>query len=302
MNAKMTEEEMRKESGLRFETLLSVVRGEDVLTSRGTLVSATSKADALLLMADLTRRSRLGNYTIFDYERSSFGKGLHPTWIRESMRALGWVPTAQVDLDSIEGAGITLVTFHRPFPDSVYFVTGNPMKLLEMRTAVHHQHLHGCDFDVPELKHDDIETIAEDKARRSYAIVRRPVLCTDGGIFMDAYDGFPGPNSKQAATKLKPEGLLRLLVGVENRNGSRRNAAAFFDGYQMSVEVSTVPVRFATDPRGTYPSYPMDKILIPTTAANVAGLTYAEMPPEERGRTSEVPALAEYLERIAAAE
>ena len=313
----MKNEELSRRNVARFETVLSGVLGEldspkclevitlgtpavpgayDVLTSRSVLLAAADKVGVQLHMAELTRLSRVGTYAIFDFKRMDLGGGFTPRWIRDAMRGLGWVPAAQSD---DEETGVTVAAFHRPFPDSVYFVTSNPMKLREMRSAVAHAHLHACDFDIPELKHDSIEKIADDKARRAYAIVRRPVLCTDGGIFMDAYDGFPGPNSKQAATKLKPEGLLRLLVGVQNRNGSRRNAAAFFDGYQMSVEVSEVPVRFSEEPRGTHPSYPMDKILIPVTEANVAGLTYAEMPPEERGRTSEVPALAAFVRSVA---
>ncbi len=320
MRVDMQNEEVSRRNIVRFETVLTGVLDAlesprclevimlgmpvtpcafDVLTSRNVLRLTADKVEAQLHMAELTRLSRVGTYAVFDFERVRTCGGFDPRWIRSSMRGLGWVPTAQSD---DEETGVTVVAFHRPFPDSVYFVTSNPMKLREMRSAVEHPHLHACDFDLPELKHDSIEKIADDKARRAYAIVGRPVLCTDGGIFMDAYEGFPGPNSKQAATKLKPEGLLRLLAGVENRNGSRRNAAAFFDGFQMSVEVSEVPVRFSEEPRGTFPSYPMDKILIPVTAANPAGLTYAEMPPEERGRTSEVPALARFLSRFASPE
>lgn len=277
----------------------------DIIVSRGVVLSHLPKNDITDFLWHLTRLSREGSYVVFDFiqdiENGGFeNKGnknvLQAAWVRDAMQELGWVPVAY---DGEDGKRVGIVAYHRPFPDSVYFVTGNPVKLLEMREASRYEHLHGCDFDLPELKHDSIEKIAEDKAIRAFRLILRPVICTDGGIFMDAYDGFPGPNSKQAAMKLKPEGLLRLLNGVENRNGQRINAVAFFDGKNLQVETKSVPVRFATEPRGTYPSYPMDKVLIPLVESNEAGLTYAEMPVEERGRATELGALAEFVRESA---
>jgi XTP/dITP diphosphohydrolase len=267
----------------------------DVITAKGHLTTASKEVDALMVLTEMTRRSKEGSYAVIDFPLREGGTGFSALWIRMQMRTLGWVTVA---LSEEEGSRVIIAAFHRSFPDSVYFVTSNPLKLLEMRTAIAVPHLHGCDFDLPELKHDSIEKIAEDKARQAYAIVRRPVLCTDGGIFMDAYDGFPGPNSKQAATKLKPEGLLKLLVEVDNRDGRRMNAAAYFDGVRLSIETQSVQICFATEPRGTHPSYPMDKILIPTCEKNRDGKTYAEMPPEDRVSLTELPALAVFVEKI----
>jgi XTP/dITP diphosphohydrolase len=202
------------------------------------------------------------------------------------------VPVAK---DGDENARVIIAAFHRPFPDSLYFVTGNPQKLLEIRHAADIPHLHGCDFDLPELKHDDVVRIAEEKARQSFDLVGRPVVSTDGGIFIDAYDGFPGPNSKQAAKKLKPEGIIKLLDGVENRGGSRRNAAAWYDGKTYRTDLQEVPIVIAREPRGSFPSYPMDRILIPVHPDNAKNLTYAEMPLEERAKFTELPALAEFI-------
>jgi XTP/dITP diphosphohydrolase len=213
-----------------------------------------------------------------------------------TMRELGWVPIA---LDGAYADRVAVAAFHRPFVDSRYFVTGNPTKLLELRHAAEIEHLHGCDFDLPELKDDDIARIAEHKARQAYEIVRRPVVSTDGGIFLSAYGGFPGPNSKQAATLLKPVGLLKLLDGINDRGAVRRNTVACFDGTTMQSSTSQVPLTIAPEARGTYPSYPMDKILVPVHDANRNGLTYAEIPVEERARFTELPALAEFVRTCA---
>jgi len=271
----------------------------DVIASRGVVLSHVPRQDVFDHLRQLTRLSREGSYLVLDFIQQLANGGFanagdknefSTEWVREVMRELGWVPVAQ---SGDASARVVVAAFHRPFPDSVYFVTGNPVKLLELRHAASVPHLHGCDFDMPELKHESIERIAEDKARQAYAIVGRPVLCTDGGIFMHAYPGFPGPNSKQAATILKPDGLLRLLADGRDRSGSRMNAVAYYDGLTMRVATQSVAVRFAEESRGSYPSYPMDKVLIPEVSGNEEGLTYAEMPPEKRGRYTELAALVE---------
>lgn len=39
----------------------------------------------------------------------------------------------------------------------------------------------------------DITLIVEDKARRAFETVGRPVIVEDTGLFIDALGGFPGP-------------------------------------------------------------------------------------------------------------
>lgn len=273
----------------------------DVIASRGVVLSHLPRGRAVDFLFAITERAREGSYAVFDFiqhlENGGFPNAgdknvITYPWLLAVMRELGWVPVAK---DGDDKTRVVIAAFHRPFADSLYFVSGNPQKLLELRHAADLPHLHGCDFDLPELKHDDIAKIAEEKARQSYELVGRPVVSTDGGIFLDAYDGYPGPNSKHAALKLKPEGLIRLLAGIENRHGWRRNAVTLFDGTRYQTEVQEVPVEVAHGPRGTYPSYPMDTILIPVHADNPHGLTYAEIPVEARAAFTELPALAAFL-------
>ncbi len=273
----------------------------DIIASRGVVLSHLPKHRILDHLEAITRLSRPGSYAIFDFIQDIanggfFNAGLKNAfshdWISRVMRELGWIPVAK---DGVETNRVVIAAFHRPFPDSLYLVSGNPRKLLELRAAADWAHLHGCDFDLPELKHDDIARIAADKARQAFAIVGRPVVSTDGGIFLDALDGFPGPNSKQAATKLKPEGLLKLLAGTENRNGRRRNTVVWFDGRNMRTHTDEVPIAIADAARGTYPAYPLDRVLIPTDAKNSDRRTYAEMPPEERVIFTELPGLSDFI-------
>jgi XTP/dITP diphosphohydrolase len=273
----------------------------DVIASRGTVISHLPKWRAVSHLEALTRLTRAGSVLVMDVI-SDLGNGGFPNAGRKNvlsfdalaglMRELGWVPVAR---DGDDSARVVIAAFHRPHPDSRYFVTGNSQKLLELRAAADLPHLHGCDFDLPELKDDDIARIAEHKARQAFALVGRPVISTDGGIFLDALGGFPGANSKQAAVKLGPDGLLKLLDGAVARSGCRRNVVALFDGESLRTHVSEVPIDVAAAARGSHPAYPLDRILVPVDERNAAGLTYAEMPVAERAAFTELPALAAFI-------
>lgn len=273
----------------------------DVIASRGVVLSHLPRRRAVDFLFALTRRSHEGSYAVIDFiqrlENGGFPNAgdkhvIAYPWLLAVMRELGWVPVAR---DGDDGARVVIAAFHRPFPDSRYFVSGNPQKLLELRQAARQPHLHACDFDLPELKHDDIARIAEEKARQAFGLVGRPVVSTDGGIFIDAYDGYPGPNSKAAALKLKPEGILRLMRDIEDRRGVRRNAVTLYDGVKYRTDVQEVPVEIATVPRGAHSGYPMDRILVPIHPENPRKRTYAEIPIEERATFTELPALAAFL-------
>lgn len=272
----------------------------DVIASRGVVLSHLPKHQVHDFLIEIDRLSKPGTFAVFDFIQDLNNGGFANAGnknvflfgqVATVMRELGWAPVAR---DGDGGARVCVAAFHKSFSDSEYFVTGNPQKLLELRHVAELPHLHGCRLDLPEIKHDEIEVIAKDKARKAYEIVGRPVICTDGGIFLDELDGYPGANSKSASVKLGLEGLLRLLGGGK-RTGQRMNSIVRFDGKDFSSAMASVPVMVPEAPRKLHESYPMDSILIPASPGNVDELTYAEMPPDERVKHTELPQLVEFL-------
>ena len=156
-----------------------------------------------------------------------------------------------------------------------------------------------CNIDIPEIKSDDIIDIAKDKAKKSFDHIGHPVIVTDGGIFIDALHGFPGPNSKQAALCLGPEGILKLLVGEERRTAVRRNCLVYFDGVDYRVCVSEMSLTISAELRdSSFSAYPLDRILIPVHGDNPDGKTYKEMPVEERVQFTELPKFVQFIETL----
>ncbi len=48
-------------------------------------------------------------------------------------------------------------------------------------------------LEIPELRSDDIEEIAREKARYAYNHLHRPLIVDDTSFSIDALHGFPGP-------------------------------------------------------------------------------------------------------------
>lgn len=278
----------------------------DAIVSRGVVLSLLPRHEAVDFLRDLDTLANDGAYALFDWIQNPENGDFPPTsplgvFAREDveaiMRELGWVP---VDGDGGPRSRLRIGLFHKPKPGTVFFATGNPRKLEELTAALGTTsrplaYLHA---DVDEIKSDSLERIVEDKLRKAYALVRRPVICTDGGIFIEALHGFPGENSKQAAEKLGSEGLLRLMEGKTDRRAFRRNAVGYFDGREFRVSVAEVTCDLAEGPRAAHPSYEMDRILVPRVSGNEAGRTYAEMPVEERVRFTELPQSRSFIETI----
>lgn len=276
-----------------------------LVVSRGVVVSHVHRAEAFPFLEKLASLVDVGGYAIFDFisnlengddtgrlEKNVFTLDL----IVAVMRELGLVHIAA---NTLPFGRVSIATFHRPLSNSVYFATSSAQKVIELSAAAKSRAIHLCNIDIPEIKSDDIVEIAKDKAKKSFDHISHPVIVTDGGIFIDALRGFPGPNSKQAALCLGPEGILKLLEGEERRTAVRRNCLVYFDGTDYRVCVSEMPLTIATELRdSSFAAYPLDRILIPIHANNPDGKTYKEMPVEDRVRFTELPRFIEFIEQL----
>ena len=52
------------------------------------------------------------------------------------------------------------------------------------------------DLDIDEIQSDSISKIAEDKAKKAFAILQEPLVVSDSGWEIPALNNFPGPYMK----------------------------------------------------------------------------------------------------------
>ncbi len=101
----------------------------------------------------------------------------------------------------------------------LYFVTSNEHKVEEVAHVlvpygIEVRQVH------QELAEPDLgsqEKVALYKAEQAYALVKKPVIVEDTGIYFKAYRDFPGIFAKRIYNGIGLKGLLKLLKGVDRR-------------------------------------------------------------------------------------
>ncbi|WP_253738885.1 RdgB/HAM1 family non-canonical purine NTP pyrophosphatase [Halohasta salina] len=141
----------------------------------------------------------------------------------------------------------------------LHYVTTNPGKLREARQYLGDETITDYDYDYTEIQHASLEPIAAAGAREAYREVGEPVVVDDSGLFLDAFDGFPGPYSAYVEDTLGVETVWELAQTVEDRSAAFRCVMAYCDGGAVDdptgpgrVDDGELPVRlFVGDVAGT---------------------------------------------------
>ncbi len=171
------------------------------------------------------------------------------------------------------------------------FVTTNPGKVHEAEQYL--GAVEQLDFDYTEVQGDDLATVAAHGAREAYRVVGEPVFVDDSGLFVDAFDGFPGPYSSYVEDRLGIERVWRLTEPEDDHGASFETVVAYCDGESFddagdgSVRDGNPPVRVF---RGSVPG----TIVAPRGEGGFgfdpifehAGRTFAEMDTEEKNAVS----------------
>jgi len=117
---------------------------------------------------------------------------------------------------------------------TVTFVTTNPGKVNEAREYLA-EPVEQLDFDTPEIQSADLGAIAAHKARAAYDHTDEPVFVDDAGLFVDAFDGFPGPYSSYVHDTVGVERVWRLTSEEDERSASFRGVVAYCDGEEFEA-------------------------------------------------------------------
>jgi XTP/dITP diphosphohydrolase len=89
------------------------------------------------------------------------------------------------------------------------------------------------DFQHNEIRSDNLEEIATEAVQHAYKKLKKPVFVEDGGLFIQALNGFPGTYSAWVWRKISDKGILKLLKGEKNRKAAFKACIAFHDGKKI---------------------------------------------------------------------
>ncbi len=154
--------------------------------------------------------------------------------------------------------------------EKIVMATGNKDKVEEAQTILGIP-IEIADIKIDEIQSMDLEEVARKKVEAAYAVLKRPVIVDDVGVFVEVWDGFPGPLIKYLQ-RLGNERILEFMMNQKNRNVIVESAIGYHDGEISQVFIGSVKGSIATEERGT-DGWGFDPIFIP----DGQGLTYAEM-------------------------
>jgi XTP/dITP diphosphohydrolase len=121
----------------------------------------------------------------------------------------------------------------------LHYVTTNEGKVREAEEYLGDD-VASVEYDYTEIQADSLEAVAADGARRAYEHVGEPVIVDDAGLYLDDFDGFPGPYSSYVEDTLGIERVGRLARREDATSAQFRCVIAYCDG--EAFEASPDPV------------------------------------------------------------
>lgn len=92
--------------------------------------------------------------------------------------------------------------------------------------------------DVVEIQSEDPIEVCEDKARKAYEQIGKPLIVDDAGLFVPRLKGFPGTMTSQVADTIGIEGFMKLCD--DNEPAQFSSVVCYYDGHRMLTSVGKV--------------------------------------------------------------
>ncbi|MFB6253138.1 MAG: RdgB/HAM1 family non-canonical purine NTP pyrophosphatase [Halobacteriaceae archaeon] len=161
------------------------------------------------------------------------------------------------------------------------YATTNSGKLQEAQRYLDSiQRIEQFDYDYLEIQSDDLTEIARRGASEAFEQYEGddPVIVDDTGLFIDAFDGFPGPYSAYVENTLGIERVWKLTEPEDNHLASFRCAIGYCDNDTLTTFEGVVQGTIVS-PQGSG-GFGYDPIF------EHNGTTFAEMSVEQKNAVS----------------
>ncbi len=86
------------------------------------------------------------------------------------------------------------------------------------------------EYDFREIRSESIEEIAIAKVLEAYEMTKMPTIALDAGFYVEKLNGFPGVYVQHFHSTIGIEGLLKLMIGEDERICCFKQCLAYYDG------------------------------------------------------------------------
>jgi XTP/dITP diphosphohydrolase len=158
--------------------------------------------------------------------------------------------------------------------------TTNPGKKKEISDILKSD-LEFIELGLDEVQSMDIAYVSKKKSEEAFSLLKKPVITDDVGVFIEAWNGFPGPFAKYILETLGNKNILKLLENEKNRNVVVKSAVSYHDGKIVHTFIGVVEGKLAFTEKGDY-GWGFDPIIIPKGEKR----TFGQMKPQEKNSIS----------------
>ncbi|OGJ22202.1 non-canonical purine NTP pyrophosphatase, RdgB/HAM1 family [Candidatus Pacearchaeota archaeon RBG_13_36_9] len=162
----------------------------------------------------------------------------------------------------------------------IYFVTSNENKFNEVKSILKID-LERKDIDLDEIQDIGQEKIIKHKARQAFLALKKPVLIEDTGLFIEAWNGFPGALIRWMLKTVGNEGICKMMENEKVRNATAKTYFCLYKGKEYNVFVGEIKGKVPSKPKGKT-GFGWDPIFIPQGYKK----SFAEMTKEEKNAIS----------------
>lgn len=164
---------------------------------------------------------------------------------------------------------ITLITGNKAKARDIQKILGFPIKVKNI--------------NLDEIQGTDLEKVALHKINEAYKKLGSLVIIDDVGLYIKAWNNFPGPLIKWIlkAGEGNASMLLKMMEGEKNRKATVRLAIGYHDGEKAHIFIGEKEGEIAKEIKGDN-GFGWDPVFIPQGHKK----TYAEMSFEEKNKDS----------------
>ncbi len=131
----------------------------------------------------------------------------------------------------------------------IVFVTSNEGKVKSAQKYFKDISLIPYNYELIEPRSDDIEEIAISKVKQAYDLVQQPCIAVDAGFYIKAINNFPRANVNFILKTIGLKGILKLMVGIEDRDCYFAQCLAYYDGKEIKCFYNENHGQLATEIR-----------------------------------------------------
>jgi len=115
----------------------------------------------------------------------------------------------------------------------IFFVTSNKGKIASLNEYFKKfeidVNIEPVKLDIVEPQANSVREVSKIKALEAFEQLKAPVIVEDGGLEIEALNGFPGVYVRYILDSIGVDGILKLMEGVKNRTCNFVSTATFVD-------------------------------------------------------------------------